>query len=267
MAKYDGYFNIDAYLERIGYTGPRTPSYPVLRDLHVQHLVRVPFENLGLHCDQPILLDMQHFYRKIVLQHRGGVCVELNGLFYRLLRELGFEVEMYPGSVCWDNTNFGPDYEHLVLVVTLDKRWLVDVGYGNLFLEPLLLDEEEPQEQQLGAFQIRRRNDYLELWRIDIEGNWAPRYRFAMNPCQLAEYQERLEYFETSPDSIYLQKIVCTRATPNGRMTLTPGKFQKINVDRTQDVQELENKEQFFEILEKEFAISRATLGTLPEKL
>ena len=34
---------IDAYLARIGYDGPRTPSAETLRALHVRHLLTVPF--------------------------------------------------------------------------------------------------------------------------------------------------------------------------------------------------------------------------------
>ncbi len=38
--------NVDAYLERIGYDGPRAATGAVLRDLQRAHLFHVPFENL-----------------------------------------------------------------------------------------------------------------------------------------------------------------------------------------------------------------------------
>ena len=40
---------IDAYLERIGYDGPRDPTAETLRALHRAHVYAVPFENLDIH--------------------------------------------------------------------------------------------------------------------------------------------------------------------------------------------------------------------------
>ncbi len=40
--------DIEAYLRRIQYDGPRDPSPTTLRGLHRQHLFTVPFENLDI---------------------------------------------------------------------------------------------------------------------------------------------------------------------------------------------------------------------------
>ncbi len=40
---------------------------------------------------------------------------------------------------------FGPDFDHMTLMVTLDERWLADVGFGDSFNEPLLIDERDEQ--------------------------------------------------------------------------------------------------------------------------
>jgi N-hydroxyarylamine O-acetyltransferase len=47
------------YLERIGYHGPIPPSVEVLHRFHVRHLLSVPFENLEIHLDRPIILTRQ----------------------------------------------------------------------------------------------------------------------------------------------------------------------------------------------------------------
>ena len=41
--------NIDGYLERIDYNGPRDVNAETLRALQVAHLMSVPFENLSIH--------------------------------------------------------------------------------------------------------------------------------------------------------------------------------------------------------------------------
>ena len=78
---------------------------------------------------------------------RGGWCFELNGTFARLLEALGFTVTRYSAAVvlCEPGT---PDFAHLTLRVDLDRPWLCDVGFGDSFTAPLLLDETGDQERE-----------------------------------------------------------------------------------------------------------------------
>jgi arylamine N-acetyltransferase len=92
--------------------------------LQVAHLLAVPFENLSIHSKQPIVLEDNALFTKIVEHRRGGFCYEANGLFAALLRALGFEVTMLSAGVANASGGFGPDFDHMALMVTLDKRWL-----------------------------------------------------------------------------------------------------------------------------------------------
>ena len=82
------------YLERMAYDGPTDPTEETLRRLHHAHLLAVPFENLDIHLDRPIVLDVDALFEKVVRRRRGGFCYELNGLFGWLLGELGFDATM-----------------------------------------------------------------------------------------------------------------------------------------------------------------------------
>jgi N-hydroxyarylamine O-acetyltransferase len=62
-------------------TARAKPSALALRGLHRQHLFTVPFENLDIALETTICLDLSLIYEKIVRQHRGGFCYELNALF------------------------------------------------------------------------------------------------------------------------------------------------------------------------------------------
>src|SRR3954454_20538446 len=133
--------NVAAYLERIGYHSPRAPTAETLRRLHLAHLVSVPFANLSIHWGEPIRLDDQSLFEKIVTRRRGGFCYELNGLFVALLRALGFDVAMLSACVGRSAGDSSLDYDHMALRVTLKHRWLADVLSGDSFREPLRLDE------------------------------------------------------------------------------------------------------------------------------
>src|SRR4051812_10193641 len=91
--------DVHAYLERIRYHGPLDPTAETLRRLQVAHLLSVPFENLSIHWGEPIELDDEALFEKIVVRRRGGFCYELNGLFATLLRALGFDVAMLSAGV------------------------------------------------------------------------------------------------------------------------------------------------------------------------
>ena len=209
-----------AYLNRITYKGSLSPSVEALRNLQIAHLLTVPFENLSIHAGQPIILEDEALFDKIVRQRRGGFCYELNGLFATLLRSLGFNVEMLSAQAAKKEGGFGPDFDHMTLMVTLEQRWLADVGFGDAFREPLLLDERDAQLQGKRAYKITEDSDHMILMERRSRKEWKPRYRFDLNPHNYADYLEMCHYHQTSPQSHFTQKRICSRATPDGRVTL-----------------------------------------------
>ena len=82
----------------------------------------------------------------------------------------------------------GPRFDHLALRVTLEEPWLVDVGFGYSFVEPLRLIPGIEQVDPLGAFRLREVGDELDLdWR-HRDGRWVPHYRLDPVPHALAEF-------------------------------------------------------------------------------
>src|SRR5678815_122818 len=110
--------DITQYLNRIQYSGPVSPTAETLHQLQVAHLQSVPFENLSIHANEPIILNDDALFEKIVTRRRGGFCYELNGLFAALLRTLGFKVEMLSAGVSNNQNGFGPEFDHMTLLVT-----------------------------------------------------------------------------------------------------------------------------------------------------
>lgn len=214
-------FEIAPYLARIGYTGPRDVTMDTLHRLHVAHLLSVPFENLDIHLGRPIVLDVDRFYTKIVTQRRGGFCYELNGLFAALLAALGFDVTLASARVAGDNGEFGPEFDHLVLLVQLGELWLADVGFGDSFRQPLPLRAGTLFAQECGTYRLQQVSGSWTLEEQNDAGDWQGAYTFTAQPRALAEFTAMCAYQQTSPQSHFTQKRVCSRATPDGRITLS----------------------------------------------
>jgi N-hydroxyarylamine O-acetyltransferase len=131
--------DIAKYLERITYHGSREPILPTLQALHQVHLLAVPFENLDISLGRAIVLDEASLWTKIVEHHRGGFCYELNGLFAQLLRALGFQVDLLSAAVARETGGFGPEFDHLTLLVHLEQDWLGFCGLWRILSPAITL--------------------------------------------------------------------------------------------------------------------------------
>jgi N-hydroxyarylamine O-acetyltransferase len=215
--------DIHAYLHRINYDVPLAVTPETLRTLHYAHLLTVPFENVDI-PERPIVLDEERFYDKIVRGCRGGFCYELNGLFAALLRELGFRVTLLSGRVPKTKGSAElMEFDHLALRVDLEDPWLADVGFGESFVEPLPLTENVETVQRGMAYRLERDPD--GRWRVMFKrgqnGNgYKPLYDFTLTPHALAEFAGMCGYHQTSPLSPFMQRKICSRLTPTGRITV-----------------------------------------------
>ena len=135
VAKLD----LDAYLTRIGYTGPRDATEATLTTLYRAHLREVRFENFDVFLRGGVAVDLESIQEKIVFRGRGGYCYEQAQLFGAVLERLGFSVDRLLARV-------GPDggparaRTHLTLRVRSGTGvWLADPGFGNSPPAPLSL--------------------------------------------------------------------------------------------------------------------------------
>lgn len=248
--------DIARYLARIRYSGATNPSPDTLRQLHLAHLYSVPFENLDIHLGRKITCDEPKFLQKIIEQHRGGFCYELNGGFAALLRALGFQVTLLSARVAREDGSASAEFDHLALRVDLEEPWLADVGFGDSFLEPLRLDTEKDQREETGrTYRIARVGDVRILQRKLEDGTWKSQYQFTLHPRQLQEFQARCVYQQTSPESHFTRQRICTLPTSEGRITLSDLKL----IETTRGVRHerlLRDEEEWRRVLQESFGIN-----------
>ncbi|MCU0259904.1 MAG: arylamine N-acetyltransferase [Ilumatobacteraceae bacterium] len=204
----------DRYLARLGVDLVPPPTVDTLRRLHRAHLERVPFENLDLHAGRRIELDVDRFVAKILDEHRGGFCYELNGAFAALLRSLGFDVELLEAHVHDDSGRVQP-FDHVCLRVGDIDSYLVDVGFGDGFDEPIPFVTGRDHVDTSGTFRL----DAVDGGSVGLVRDGEPQYRFLLAPRRLLDFTPGCD-FHQSPESHFTKRAVCSRRTSDGRVTL-----------------------------------------------
>ena len=208
-----------AYLARVGVTRPAAGDAAGLRALHRAHQLTVPFENLSIHLAEPISLDEPDLIDKIVRRRRGGFCYELNGAFALLLEALGARVSRVAAGV-YGEGGLSPPFDHLALVVHPadgSGPWLADVGFGSHSDYPLLLDARDDQDDPAGRFRLAG----ADAGDIDVLKDGQPQYRLETRERTLADCVPTCWWQQTSPRSHFTRSTICSRRTPDGRVSIS----------------------------------------------
>jgi N-hydroxyarylamine O-acetyltransferase len=227
--------NVDACLERIGYSGELRVDEQTLRNLHRAFILAVPFENLDIHLGRHIAFTQEAVFRKVVHDNRGGFCYELNSLFYDLLKSIGFDVTFHGARMMRDGRP-GVPMGHMVLAVRIDGRtWLADVGNGKSTREPVCWDGGNETTAEGVHYQIRQEESGLVLFETGEDRQWKPRFLIDPEPKQREHFIHVCEWTQTSKESRFTQVRLCTIAKPNGRVLLMDNKLTVNEADKTEE--------------------------------
>ena len=206
----------DAYLDRLGAPGDSAVDVETLTRLVARHVETVPFENLSVHLREPIRLDTEALFDKIVRRRRGGICYELNTAFADLLGALGYDVTLV-GCKVSNGDGLTMILDHVALLVALDgRRWLVDVGFGRFALRPLDIDVVGEQLDPDGTYTLMRTPD----GDVDVSRDGTLVYRVELHPRTRADLRPGAWYHATSPDSPFTASLTCSQTHDGGRVTL-----------------------------------------------
>jgi N-hydroxyarylamine O-acetyltransferase len=247
---------VSAYLDRIGLPRER-PSADYLRRLQLAHLRSVPFESLSIHLGEPIVLDEDLLYGKIVARRRGGFCYELNGLFAGLLAALGYDVMLYAAAVQMGPT-LGPPFDHLALrVVHDDEPWLVDVGFGDFAHEPLRWNDRGEQADPSGAYRIEE----VAPGDLVVSCGGEAVYQVEPRSRRLTDFVPTCWWQQTSPDSHFTHATVCSMLTANGRDTIRDRKLIETRDGRRSETEVADDK-QLIALYDERFGVK---LDRIPE--
>lgn len=214
-------FDLPTYLARIGHE-PLPVSAEGLAALQQAHLRAIPFENT-----EPLLgripdLDPDAIWRKLVIEKRGGYCLEVNDLFGQALDALGYDRRSILCRVRLGGPGGGPR-NHLALIVTLDgQEWLADVGFGGREPEgPMPLGSDAAVVQPNGTFRVRREEGTgEEVLESETPQGWFALYSFDRSPVASGDLLAAslvCAHWDKSPFPVHL---IMSRFAPGGRVGL-----------------------------------------------
>jgi N-hydroxyarylamine O-acetyltransferase len=198
---------LQRYLGRIGYAGALDPTPEVLRELHLAHATRIPFENLDILLGRPIHLDLASLQRKLVDGRRGGYCFEHNLLFAAALRTLGFRLTPLAARVRYRATAVLPRTHMLLLVHCADTDWIADAGFGGEgLLQPVAFAPLRETRQYAWTYRVGGASGEWTLQSRHGDG-WVDLYSFTLEPQLLADYELANYYMSTHPDSRFTRTL------------------------------------------------------------
>lgn len=243
---------LQAYLDRIGFTGVPRVDAPTLKAMQRLHLRAIPYENFDVAMGRPMTLDPQAAFDKLVTGRRGGWCYEMNGLFAAMLREVGFQVTEMAGAVLRGERGPASHANHLVLRVDLDRPYVADVGFGDALLEAAPL-EFGPHQCAGFDFSFEALGDgWLRFHNHPMGG--AAYYDFRNEPADREELAGMCRWLSTSADSVFTQTVFAFRHEEGGVAVLRGRTINFIRPDE-KSLRFIDSADEFATILKDRFEL------------
>lgn len=249
--------DLKEYLNRIGFTGQYDKAdLDNLFTIHKLHVMNIPFENLSIHSGEKNTMDLHIIYDKIVKSNRGGWCCENNLLFSWVLKEMGYKFTIL-GSKVFNSLeqDFLPMDSHLINLVEIDgKQYIADVSFGVScqIWHPLELISGKDQPQPPGVFRlinngmqwVLEKTSRKQLVQDKAFANSSlidkrltkTLYSFTLTPRDADHFREMSDCLQTSPDSLFMLKSICSLQTAKGFRALIGWTYSEVTFKEDSDL-------------------------------
>ncbi|KAK1574168.1 arylamine N-acetyltransferase 1 [Colletotrichum navitas] len=272
---------LDRYFQHINYPREKHASdrLQLLAELQAHQLARVPFENLTLHYSKHrlISLDLGDLFDKVVVQGKGGYCMELNALFGAVLKGLGFNLISVGGKVKEEEDRFG-GWAHMLNLVTIDgQRYMVDVGFGKggaMIPVPLHRDSGAefttvaPLRGKLVYERLEQNTDPGQrMWVYystdSADGPFRQRNCFTEQEFFPEDFEVMNHAVMSLPTSYFVKTVLCVRTMLNpetkkadGTIALHKNEVKRKIGDKLELLETLKNEAERVRAIEKYFDIA-----------
>lgn len=262
-------FDLDAYLRRIGLSGPVAPTLDTLKAIQERHPASIAFENLDSLTGRVPSLDIGDVQHKLVAGQRGGYCFEQNLLLRHALAAIGFRVSGLGARVIWNTPEDPiPPRSHMLLRVDLDDgTYTADVGFGGMTpTAPMRLDMDSNQETPHGTYRLRPSHDVYRLEAL-VGDVWTPLYIFDLTEHFASDYGVANWHVATHPDSLFATTLVCARTDKGKRYALRDNELSIHHAAGPSKHHHLTSPDALRDVLENTFNLNLADLGGLDARI
>lgn len=213
-------FDLDAYLARINYAGPRTPTYETVAGILAAHIANIPFEIFDIHLGRPFRLDPEGLQAKLITARRGGHCVEHASLMCAALQALGFAPVRHSGRVVLFAPRDQTVRSHMFLSISIDgHRYVVDPGFGLLSCPHPISVDGTPVPIGAPTHRLVREGDDWILY-VTRNGGETRGWISTMEEEYPVDFEMMQHYLVTHPASFYKQNLVATAVTKDGHVNI-----------------------------------------------
>ena len=251
------------FRKRVGIPKNEDITFEALNNVLEKTAKNIPFENLCIIENKTSDISKENLINKILVKKEGGLCYELNSIFYFFLIENGFNAILARG-VIYENT--AQQYltlgrTHVTILITHEEQmYLIDTGFGgNLPLKPVPLTGETVTSNN-GEFRIKKVNSehgeyVLEMKLKHKDTDWKIGYAFDSKKLinDVSEFNEIQKIIAEHPESPFNKNPLITRLTTEGNLTLTNTSFTQ-RIDGIVIKEEIDNV-RFKELLKQHFCI------------
>ncbi|MFI2199892.1 arylamine N-acetyltransferase [Streptomyces sp. NPDC020192] len=260
-------FDLDAYLERIGWQGGRRADLDTLRGVHLAHALSLPFENLDPLSGRAPSLAPGDLMAKMIHGPRGGYCYEHNTLLWLALEALGFRVGGLAARVVLGApTPWSRPRTHMMMRVEVPGEpypFLADVGFGasGSLLAPIPLltgteSEGAGRRHRLTSLPSEGPLELLELQAYDGQRrDWVGQYAFTLEPFAAPDYEVFNWHVGTNPRSPFTKRPYLQRTTAERHLALDGGLLTDTRADGTVTERKLTDEAEARRVVEEEFGI------------
>ncbi|WON77658.1 arylamine N-acetyltransferase family protein [Serratia sp. UGAL515B_01] len=191
----------------------------------------LPFDNLSVFNSPDTPFTRAYVEQKILTKGQGGLCYELNSLFYEVMKENGVSTSLITATVYDNATNdwLALQETHVLSIIHVEgNAYLVDIGLGlksPRVIVPLNGRIVTFQETQ---YQVTKDVDFYYFnFKQAGEQNWNIGYRFATNysSVSLGELEINRQIITFDNKSPFNKGPLIAIFTTDGSRLLTPSNY------------------------------------------
>jgi N-hydroxyarylamine O-acetyltransferase len=212
--------DLDAYLARINYTGPRTPTFDAVSGILRAHLATIPFESFDVLLGRPVRLDRESLQAKIVANRRGGYCFEHASLMYAALQGIGFAPVRHCSRVLIFEQRHESVRQHMFLTINVDGvDFVIDPGFGPFACaSPIPIDGTAVPKAAPTHRLAHEGNDWVLY--VTKDGQQIAGWVSTMEEEYPVDFEMMNYYISTHPASFFTHNILASAVTKDGRVNV-----------------------------------------------